>query len=230
MSSLRDFYNRFPTVKIAKGDVVLHQSETPTVGYAIKRGVIRICNINASGDEKIISFKVTDEPLPVCWLFSKTTHALFFYQAHTDCELYVIKKEDFNAQLVKDLGFSAAILDIMANAYINANLQADALVQTRASIKLLYTFRHLGLRYGKDIEENRTRIQIPLTQQELANYTGLTRETTTIELNKLKAADVVFYKHKYYTINTQKINDMIEDEYNPGVKSDLQTLSKGFVL
>jgi CRP-like cAMP-binding protein len=230
MGSLRDFYSNFPTIKVAKGEILFQQSDVPTVGYAIKRGVVRICNINASGNEKIISFKVTDEPLPICWIFSKTTTALFFYQAHTNCELYVIKKEDFDTQLHKDARFSLAILDIMANAYVNASLQVDALVQTRANLKLLYAFRHLGLRYGKIIKEDRTRIQIPLTQQELANYTGLTRETTTLELNKLKTADIVFYRHKYYTINTQKVNDLIEDEYNPGVKSDLQTLAKGFFL
>jgi CRP-like cAMP-binding protein len=230
MGSLRDFYSNFPTLRVAKGDILFQQSDIPTVGYAIKRGVVRICNINASGSEKIISFKVTDEPLPICWIFSKTTTALFFYQAHTNCELYIIKKEDFNAHLLKDQNFSLAILDIMANAYVNASLQVDALVQTRAALKLLYAFRHLCLRYGKIIEENRVRIQIPLTQQELANYTGLTRETTTLELNKLKVAGIVFYRHRYYTVNTQKVNNLIEDEYNPGVKSDLQTLAKGFAL
>jgi CRP-like cAMP-binding protein len=230
MGSLRDFYSNYPTLKVAKGDILFRQLDIPTVGYAIKWGVVRICNINASGAEKIISFKVTDEPLPVCWLFSKTTTALFFYQAHTDCELYTIKKEDFNEHLLKDPSFSLAILDVMANAYINASLQVDALVQTRAALKLLYAFRHLGLRYGKVIEKDRTRIQIPLTQQELANYTGLTRETTTLELNKLKAEDIVFYRHKYYTIDTSRVNDLIEDEYNPGVKSDLQTLAKNLFL
>jgi CRP-like cAMP-binding protein len=230
VNSSRAFYSNFPTLKVAKGDIIFQQSDIPTVGYAVKRGVIRVCNINASGAEKIISFKVTDEPLPICWLFSKTTTALFFYQAHTNCELYVIKKEDFNTHLHEDQDFGTAILDIMANAYVSANLQVDALVQTGASLKLLYAFRHLCLRYGKIIEEDRSRIQIPLTQQELANYTGLTRETTTLELNKLKAAGLVFYKHRYYTVNTKKVNDLIEDEYNPGVKSDLQTLAKGFFI
>jgi CRP-like cAMP-binding protein len=230
MNTLRSFYSNFPTVKITKGDILFQQSDVPTVGYAIKRGVIRICNINASGNEKIVSFKVTDEPLPVCWLFSKTTTALFFYQAHTDCELYIIKKEDFTNQLQKDLEFTMAIVDILANAYVNASLQVDALVQTRASLKLLYAFRHLCLRYGKNIEKDRARIQIPLTQQELANYTGITRETTTLELNKLKAQGVVAYRHKYYSVNTKKVNDLIEDEYNPGVNSDLQTLAKSLFL
>jgi CRP-like cAMP-binding protein len=204
MNKLRAFYSDFPTVKVTKGDILFQQSDIPTVGYAIKRGVIRVCNINESGSEKTISFKVTDEPFPICWLFAKTTAALFFYQAHTDCELYVIDKEAFSHHLRKDSAFALGMVDILTNAYVNASLQVDALVQTSARLKVLYTFRHLCLRYGKNIIKNYSRIQIPLTQQELANYIGLTRETTTLELNRLKAAGVVSYQRKYYNVNTKR--------------------------
>src|SRR5919202_297187 len=212
MSELRSFYKNFPTIKVAKGDILFQQTDIPTVGYAIKRGVIRISNINVSGNEKSVSFKVSNDPLPVCWLFSKATTALFFYQAHTNCELYSISKEDFNVYLKKNQAFALEVVDILAGAYVNTSLQIDALIQTRAYVKLLYTFRHLCLRYGHDIQANMSQIQIPFTQQELANYTGLTRETITLELNKLKAQRIVSYSHQYYSVNTKKINDLIEDE------------------
>ncbi len=225
MSKLGSFYADFPTVKVAKGDVLFQQTDIPTVGYVIKRGVIRICNISASGSEKIVSFKVTNEPFPVCWLFSKTTTALFFYQAHTDCELYVISKDDFSTPLHNNKGFALEVVDILANAYVNASLQVDALVQAKASLKLLYAFRHLCLRYGRDIQSNMSQIQIPLTQQELANYTGLTRETITLELNRFRSQGVIAYSRKYYSVNTKKVNNLIEDEYNPGVNPGLKTVA-----
>jgi len=151
---------------------------------------------------------------------------MFFYQAHTDCELYVINKEDFNSHLNQNSDFALQIIGILSNAYVSASLQVDALVQTTARLKLLYAFRHLCLRYGRDIKNNISRLQIPITQQELANYTGLTRETTTLELNKFKIQGIVSYRHKYYSINTGKVNELIDDEYNPGINTDLQTLAK----
>lgn len=192
--------------------------------------MVRISNINSSGNEKIVSFKVTDEPLPVCWLFSESTSAMFFYQTHTDCELYVISKQDFQSHLSKDHEFALHMMKILSNAYVNANLQVDALVQTTANLKLLYAFRHLCLRYGKDTKNDISQLQIPLTQQELANYTGLTRETTTLELNKLKKSGIVSYKRKYYTINTKRVDELIEDEYNPGLNTDSQPATKNLIL
>lgn len=178
---------------------------------------MRMCNINASGTEKIICFKVVNDPLPIGWLLSKSTTAMFFYQAHTDCELYVIDKKDFNTHLTNNGEFALQIANFLASAYVSVNLQVDALTQTSARLKLLYVFRHLCLRYGQDTDDGISQLRIPLTQQELANYTGLTRETTTVELNRFKLSGIVSYRQKYYTINTKMVDNLIEDEYNPGV-------------
>jgi CRP/FNR family transcriptional regulator, anaerobic regulatory protein len=218
MSSLRAFYRQYPVRKLSKGQVFLHQNDVPQKVYAIRNGIIKICNINSNGEEESISFNITDDILPVCWAFSKTTRALFYYQTYTDCELYAIDKDAFTHQLATDREFALAILSKQVDAYIGTQLQIDALSKSRAMTKLLYTFRHLCLRYGRDLKENHTKIQVPMTQQEFANFTGLTRETMTLELNKLKTQKVISWKYKYYTVDTKKMNNLIDDEYNPGLK------------
>jgi len=190
---------------------------------------MRVCNLNSEGTEKTISFKVADEVLPVYWLFSKASTAVFYYQAHTDCELYKIKKEDFIAHMDKSSDFKAALLDILVRAYVDTNFQVEALLHARAGMKLLYTLRHLCLRYGRASLNGLTRIQIPLTQQDLANYTGLSRETTTIELNKLKLGGIISSRFKYYNVNTAKLNEWIGEDY-PGVEANPQTLTRTFLL
>jgi len=143
--------------------------------------------------------------------------------------LYRIKKEDFIAHMDASRDFKAALLDILVRAYVDTSFQVDALLHTRASMKLLYTLRHLCLRYGKATLDGLTRIQIPLTQQDLANYTGLSRETTTIELNKLKAVGVLSTQFKYYHVDTAKLNDCIDDDFNPGVEAHQQVTAKSFL-
>jgi CRP/FNR family transcriptional regulator len=217
MSSLRTFYDRYPVRKFRKGEVILQQSETPVNAFALKRGVIKITNLSGGGSEKIISFKITNDIFPVCWIFSKTKASLFYYQAHTDCEIYVIPKEAIEHQLQTDREFTSSILDKQISNLVSDDLQIDALVQSRATIKLLYTFRHLSLRFGQKMDDSFTRIQVPITQSELANLTGLTRETAVIELNKLKRDDIISWRHKYYTVHKSKLDSLIDDAYDPGV-------------
>lgn len=219
MSSLRTFYDRFPVAKIPKGEVILQQGEAPLHGFAVKRGVIKITNVSSDGSEKIISFKITNDMFPMSWLFSKTDNALFYYQAHTDCELYSIDKSIVENQLRTDSEFTRALLDKQVNNFISYNLQIDALVQSKASVKLLYMFRHLSLRFGRRMGSGFMRIQVPLTQSELANLTGLTRETTVLELHKLKQSEIISSRHKYYTVNIGKLSSHIDDWYDPSTVS-----------
>ena len=219
MSSLRTFYDRFPVTKIPKGEVILQQGDTPRHGFAVKRGVIKITNVSSDGNEKIISFKITNDMFPISWLFSKTDSALFYYQAHTDCELYSIDKSVVEKQLKTDSDLTHALLDKQINNFISYSLQIDALVQSKASVKLLYIFRYLSLRFGTRMGSGFMRIQVPLTQSELANLTGLTRETTVLELHKLKQSEIISSRHKYYTVNISKLSSHIDDWYDPGIVS-----------
>lgn len=224
VNELRAFYRKFPTVKFQKGETILHQGESPENVYAIKSGVVRVSNVSAAGDNQSISFEIIDDILPVCWAFEKTTRTLFYYDAYTDCELYVIDRAQFQKQNEENIEFTRAMLSRQVSAYIGNMLQVDALEKTRAYTKLLYTFRYFCLRYGRDLKKDQVKIYLPLTQQEIANTTGLTRETTTLELKKLRKQKIVSMHHKYYTVNTAKLNEQLDDEYDPGI--NVSMLSK----
>jgi DNA-binding transcriptional regulator LsrR (DeoR family) len=75
--------------------------------------------------------------------------------------------------------------------------------------------------YSLNPNDEQAKIQVPFTHQEIAEFTGLTRETTSIELNKLKKAGVITCKHKYYTVNTHELTKRIDDEYNPGISENI---------
>ncbi len=223
MNVLRSFYRKYPTVKFAKGEIILQQGEEPRYVYGIKSGVVKVSNLSAEGDDQLISFEIVDDILPLCWAFSTTSKALFYYQAYTDCELYTIDKSMFEDQLANNIAFTRAMLDRQVSSYIGNMLQVDALEKTRAYTKLLYTLRYLCLRYGRDVKTDLVKIFVPLTQQEIANTTGLTRETTTLELTKLRKQRIISVKHKYYTVDTAKLNTLIDDEYNPGITVNMLT-------
>jgi len=223
MNELRSFYRKYPTKKFAKGEIILQQNEVPKYIYGIKGGVVRLSNLTSDGEDQSISFEIIDDLLPICWAFSTTKKALFYYQAYTDCELYVIDKDDFEAHLARNINFTRAMLDRQIRSYLGNMLQVDALEKTLAYTKLLYTFRHLCLRYGRDIKKDIVKIYVPLTQQELANTTGLTRETTAVELKKLREQKIISVRHKYYSVDTGKLNTQIDDDYDPGITVSMLT-------
>lgn len=217
MNVLEKYLATRPVRKVAKGEIIVIQNEEPVTGYALKKGIVKLCNVTKSGTEKSLSFIDVNGLFPLCWLFSKTKCALYYYEAHTDCELWIVNKKHFMEQVDADVTLACHLMNQYVETCIADTLQCNALAQTKASAKLAEMLRHLCLRYGHDVLVDHVRINIPLTQQELANVVGLTRETTVIELNKLKRQNIIEVTRKYYTVNTALLNDTIDDEYNPGI-------------
>jgi CRP-like cAMP-binding protein len=51
---------------------------------------------------------------------------------------------------------------------------------------------------------------LPLTQQDLANFLGLTRETTGVQLKALEQDGVLRYKRQRYMVNTSRLSAMVQ--------------------
>ena len=211
------FFKQFRVAKFKKNEVILHQDDEPQTAYVIKEGVVKMYNITSEGDEKPISFDVSGDLFPAEWVFSRAERTLFYYEAFTDCSLYVVPKDVYQQFLHNNPIIMRKAFDLFVSRMVGYTLRVNALAQSRAADKLLHTIHYLCLRFGKEIKKDFVRIRLPLTQQELANFMGLTRETTTVELSKLKQLGVISYCHQTYSVRTNKLNELLDEEYNPGL-------------
>jgi len=216
MNELERFYENFPTVKFAHGENIVSQDEVPEYVYAIKSGVVETYNFTDSGDRRCVSFSVISDIFPIEWVFSISTKSLFFQRAYTDCELYKIDRNVFQEEVASNQKLQGELLLMSVRDYVGAKLQLDALGKSGGYKKVLYILRFFCLGYGVDAAKNKVKIEIPLTHQEIANFCSLTRETTAIFIGQAKKRGVLTIKHKDYTVNTYKLNQEIDDEYNSG--------------
>lgn len=207
------FYCNYKTVKYKKGDTIFLQNQSPQFIYVVKCGVVEEYNINDNGDYRSIAFEIAGGIIPKCWAFSITNQTIFYYRAHTNCELHIIEKADFIMQLSRNGDLARGILNKTVNSLIGAKLQIDALEKPNANEKLLYMTRCFMIAYGKKISNEIVEIQIPLTHQEIANFTGLTRETITLKIDALKKQKILICKNKFYSVNVAKFNNLVDDKF-----------------
>ena len=218
MKEIDTFYSNFRTTKFSKGDIVLIQDVVPEYAYAIKSGSVRLYALTPEYEERSVAFAVKNEVLPICWLFSKTQKTMFFYIAHTDCEVYIIPKQEFHRQLQQFAGLSYAMLSHIVNDYVAKSLQIRALEQPRANSKLLYILNMFCLRHGRRLTDDYVRIPLPLTQGDIASFAGITRETVAVELGHLRNLDVLTVKNKIYTVNIAKLRARMDDDQSELIK------------
>lgn len=199
----------YPTKKFAAGEMILYQGEVPTCAYVMKSGLVKVYNITAQGDEKPIAFRSSPDLLASAWIFDKSGGALYFCEAHTESVAYAVPKADF-LRLIKQN--NDALLNLLSR-YVTLNtagsLQLHALEFSKASDKIIHMLFYLCQTYGVDDPTGLVCIDLPLTQQELANLLGLTRETTGIELLKLKKMGLLVFSKKKYRVNKPQLLKLI---------------------
>lgn len=194
----------------AKGEIILLQDQEPSRANIIKSGVVRVYNITPEGDERTISFDTEDEIFPFAWVFGEIKKTQYFYQAWTDVEVYALRREDFLRYLKYH---PKMVYELYANVAARFTAQQGriyALEQPKASDKIAHMLLYLCNRFGKKAGERVTQIELPLTQQELANFIGLTRETTSVELKKLERLNVLHLKNKHYQVDMVKLKKLTD--------------------
>lgn len=210
MEELENLLTKYPTKGYQPGEVIIHQGDLPVSAHIIKSGVVKIYDIDKHAEIRTISFEGKYQFFPLPWLFSYKERAMFYYEAYTPCEVCLIPKEDFFRELSSDSTLNMKMLNLMVSEQIDSWRRIDGLTQLKAEDKLLYTIDYLSRRFGNR-KENKVKILLPISQQELANYCGLTRETVSSALSSLKSKGVISSKGlDGFEVDIDKVEEEME--------------------
>ncbi len=213
MDTLQDFLGNYKVRTYEKYCTILQQDVAPECAFVVKKGVIGTYNVTETGEEHPIGFGVKGKCFPLGWLFGRTYRTQYYYRTLTPCEVYMVPKQELLDFLASSTQAMAQVLDQCVWELISHEMRINALSQARAGDKVLRTMHYLSLCFGRDLSTDVVEIPIPLTQQDIANFAGLTRETVGAELKRLAARDILTVKRKKYIVWTNKLNYLLDDEY-----------------
>ncbi|MEI2833617.1 MAG: helix-turn-helix domain-containing protein [Acidimicrobiia bacterium] len=97
--------------------------------------------------------------------------------------------------------------------YIGSLISIEALGQSRVREKIIYILRYLLQRYGEEDKDGWWRLNVRITQTDISNLIGITRETVAVELKKLKQEGIIHTGSFSYSLNMKKLIELtnIED-------------------
>ncbi len=210
---LEPLMNQHMTRSFRQGSMILYQGEVPRAACIIKSGVVRVYSISPQGDDQIVTLHIRGEFFPSSWIFQKTSSTIFFYEALTDCDISFVPRNELIDYMQETPARMRLLLDYFTTNYAASLIRINALEQPKARDKLVYTLYYMAQRFGKySQQKNRVEIPMALTHQHFASLVGITRETTAVELNKLKKQQVISYKQQRYTINLEKLFELVGED------------------
>lgn len=211
-STLQKFLNNFRAVDYERGQIILFQGEIPRNAYIIKSGCVKVYNIDEAGREQLIYFLSANDVFPFTWIMGHVPTTQYFYETVTDTVIYQLPKERYLEFIQSSKTFLYECLDVVAKQEGMRAVRLSALLQPKASDKLIHTLNSLVLGYGT-IHNSKAYINIPLTHQDFANMTGVTRETVSLEFTKLKKSGVITATRSlYYELNYKALKKLLKDQ------------------
>lgn len=197
--------------RVRKHTVLLCQGEVPEEVFIVRSGCVKVYRRSGSGEEQIAGFKTTGDIFPECWAFGHTANTMYYYETVEDSEIVTVEKSQFLVLLDDNPTIKMQMFDYMVKNYTGLMVQVSALEQSHAVDKLLMMLYYLMIRHSYEKKPGEFWLSMKLRHATLAGLTGLTRETVSTELGKLKKKGVVAYSMRRFVIYKNPLRDMIGD-------------------
>lgn len=213
MDATQSFIQKFPVVHFDKGATILLRHETPEEVYAIQSGFVKGYDIDAAGAEQLIWLGANGDFFPVVWSFSLSQNVQYFFSAFTDVVLHKINRQVFLDFLQNNQSALFEVTKRLVARLSDASRHLNAAEKTKAEDKIAHSLYFLSLRFGHinhdNGNNNERHVALPVTHQDIASLLGLTRETVTTMLKKLKDTGYIYYDKSQFVIFQDKLEALL---------------------
>jgi CRP/FNR family transcriptional regulator len=199
IQQLSTFFSTYKKIVYKKREIILRAEDTPSGVYFIESGYVREYAIFPEGQELTLFLSNPKDVFPIRWTFTSSVNTKFF-EAFTPTVVYRAPQEAFLAFLKQnpDLLFSFTAYTLTRWSFFLE--KTEQLVYGSATGKIAYILLMLMQRHGKK-EDGVWKIAVPFTHKDLGSLMGSTRETVSIEMQKLIKNGVITHEQQLLTIH-----------------------------
>lgn len=196
------------------GQIVIYNGDKPNHVLFIISGAVKFYDIDPDGNEKILHIGGPHSFFPLFYSFDGKPQVDAFYTTLQKSRFLLIPLKDFRERLATDAAFTSRMLEWYAEEMDHVVLRLKSLERSNARQKLLQALAYLCEQHSvvRPLRTNWFRVNFPLTQQTLAELTGLTRETVNATLKEIEELNLVHVPKKtVLEINKKKLYKLLED-------------------
>jgi len=187
---------------------LIHYADDPLSHiYLIKNGFIKAYTILESGDTRTILLLGPGDIFPLS--FSSTMDwensiIHYFYQTLCDTEVLVLPSDILKEKIDSDPEMLGTYMTYLSASNEAIMTQLEVMKNKKAIDKVEMLLPYLISKAGKKIKPDIYELQLRLSHQEIADLSGVTRETTTTLIKELEHRGVIDQSHGKWQINTKK--------------------------
>ena len=198
---LHENFSSYPKRVYPKGHILVFADESPEYIFYIVKGRVRKYDVSYRGDEVIVNIFQPPAFFPMSWVLNKTPNS-YFYKTEQETEVHLVPGD-------KALEFLQSnpdvVLDLLSRVYKGMDGLLGRVVHLMsgtARSRLIYELIIECRRFG--VTKNNTAYSLSTNEVDLAARSGLSRETISREMQKLKQNGWITMSSKAITISDIK--------------------------
>ncbi|OGK20159.1 hypothetical protein A3C23_01500 [Candidatus Roizmanbacteria bacterium RIFCSPHIGHO2_02_FULL_37_13b] len=202
VQNIRKIFFQGKELYYQKGEMLIRSGDIPQGVYFVKKGNVKMDAIFENGRELTINIFKSGSYFPMMWALSDINNT-YNYVAINEVVLKRVPKELFLESLKKDpqllLEFTKRLLIGLSGLITNIEYLLFGSSYNRIASAIVLMAKRFGIQ--KDKNGKKIIIEIPLTHQDLANLTAITRESASVVIGKLKKKHIISVRNKFIVVN-----------------------------
>ena len=188
---------------------LIHYADDPLSHiYLIRSGYLKAYTILESGDTRTILLLGPGDIFPLS--FSATMdwdkHTIrYFYQTLCDTEVLVLSSDTLRKRIDSDPEMLETYMVYLSASNQAIMTQLEVMKNKKAIDKVEMLLPYLISKAGKKIKPDIYELQLRMSHQEIADLSGVTRETTTTLIKELEHRGVIDQSRGKWLINTKEL-------------------------
>lgn len=185
---IEQHFSQYPKRSYPKGQILVFADESPAHIFYIVKGSVRKYDVSYRGDEVIVNIFKPPAFFPMSWAINHSPNQ-YFYKTESETELHIIPGDNA-LQFIKDN--PDVMLDLLSRIYKGLDGLLGRVVHLMsgsAKSRLLYELIIECRRFGKVAKDGSYKLEA--NEVDLAARSGLSRETVSREMQKLKTDGLV---------------------------------------
>lgn len=185
-----------------KGEFIIRPDFPPLGLFYIEKGYVRVYFLTGDGEEKVHIIYKEGEIFPILWAIADEQKHLF-YEAMGEVILRRVSKKDFLKFTQQDTDVLIELIKRLATVFNVLTDRVHNLEISKAYPRVIARLLLLSKRFGVK-EGSGVKIVAPIKHKDIASSIGLTRETTSRELEKLEKKGFIATEKQFLIIKSVK--------------------------
>ncbi|HSA83966.1 MAG TPA: Crp/Fnr family transcriptional regulator [Patescibacteria group bacterium] len=193
---VHSFFQTFPKKAYKKNEIIIYAQDIPQSIFYLTKGVVKEYFLSQKGEEVVVNSFKPGAFFPMSFAINKVPTTFSFeaelavevYQAPADVVLDFVKKQP------------DVLYDLLRRVFLGTDgllLRMAYLMAGNAKQRLITELLIYAKRFGR---KSNAKIEIVISEKDLASQAGLTRETISRELKQLKERGLAEFSQGIITI------------------------------